>query len=157
MKTLIIVTAIILAVLICLFIILYFVARKAEKKANDSREMMEKQSQTMSFYVIDKKKMRLNEANLPKVVMEQAPKMMRKAKLPILKVKVGPKVMSLICDEKIYPTILPKQEVKAQVSGIYVISAKRVRGPVAEPPKTKAELKAEKKAAKAKAKQQKKK
>ena len=31
--------------------------------------------------------------------------------------------------------LLPKQEVKAQVAGMYVVSAKRVRGPVKEPKK----------------------
>ena len=40
--------------------------------------------------------------------------------------------MNLICDNAVYKEILPKQEVKAQVSGMYVISAKRIRGPVAE-------------------------
>ena len=78
--------------------------------------------------------MKIKEAGLPKIVYEQTPKYLRRSKLPILKVKVGPKVMSLICDSKLYPTLLPKQEVKATVSGIYVTSAKRIRGPVYEPP-----------------------
>ena len=63
--------------------------------------------------------------------------------------------MSLVCDESVFSTILPKQEVKASVSGIYVNSAKRIRGPIVEtdPKKRKAQLKEEKKAAKAKAKE----
>lgn len=147
------VVLIILAVLVVLMIVLYVVARKAEKKATSQRETMESSAQSMSFFVIDKKKMKLNQAGLPKIVAEQTPKYLRRAKVPILKVKVGPKVMSLICDEKVFTTILPKQEVKAQVSGIYVISAKRIRGPLPEPKKTKKELRAEKKAAKQAAKQ----
>lgn len=143
------ISLIVFAVLAVIFIVLYIVGRKAEKKANSQREMMESQAQTMSFFVIDKKKVKLSEANLPKAVVEQTPKYLRRTKLPILKVKVGPKVMSLICDDKIFPNILPKQEVKAQVSGIYVISAKRIRGPLPEPKKTKKELKEEKKAMKA--------
>lgn len=142
------ISLIVFAVLAVIFVVLYIVGRKAEKKAASQREMMESQAQTMSFFVIDKKKVKLSEANLPKVVVEQTPKYLRRTKLPILKVKVGPKVMSLICDDKIFPNILPKQEVKAQVSGIYVISAKRIRGPIPEPKKTKKELKAEKKALK---------
>lgn len=153
MKTPIIIILIVIAVLLALFIGLYIVARKAEKKNNEQRALMESQAQTMSFYVIDKKKLKLKEAGLPKIVTEQTPKYLRGAKMPILKVKVGPKVMSLICDEQVFATILPKQEVKAQVSGIYVLSAKRIRGPLPEPKKTKAELKAEKKAAKAKEKE----
>ena len=40
--------------------------------------------------------------------------------------------MSLVCDAEVYKTLLPKQEVKAMVAGIYVVSAKRIRGPVYE-------------------------
>lgn len=153
MATALKVILIIVAVLAVLLIVLYIVGRKAEKKSNEQRAAMESQAQTMSFYVIDKKKMKLKDAGLPKIVTDQTPKYLRGAKMPILKVKVGPKVMSLMCDEQVFKTILPKQEVKAQVSGIYVISAKRIRGPLPEPKKTKKELKAEKKAAEAAAKE----
>lgn len=139
---------IVIAVLIVLLVVLYVFGRKAEKKADSQRKTMENQSQMMSFYVIDKKKMKLSEAGFPKIVTEQTPKYLRRAKVPILKVKVGPKVMSLMCDGTVYDTILPKQEVKAQVSGIYVMSAKRIRGPLPEPKKTRKQLKEEKKAAK---------
>ncbi len=153
MKTLFIVTAIILVVLIVLAIVLYFVGQKAKKKSDNQRASMMEQSQVMSLYIIDKKKMKLTEANLPKVVTDNLPKMVKRAKMPVLKVKVGPRVMSLIADEEVYKNVLPKQEIKADVAGIYVLSAKRVRGPLPEAPKTKAELKAEKKLAKQKAKE----
>lgn len=144
---------IILAVLIVAIIALYILGKKSEKKQAEQREMMEQSSQTMSFYVIDKKRVKIKEAGLPKIVLEQTPKYLRRAKLPIIKVKVGPRVMSLVCDESVFANILPKQEVKAQVSGIYVTSAKRIRGPLPEPKKTKKELRAEKKAQKAKEKE----
>ena len=139
---------IIMAVIVVLLGVLYFVGRKAEKKQAAQRETMEAQAQNMSFYVIDKKRVKITEAGLPKIVLEQTPKYLRRTKLPVIKVKVGPRVMSLICDEQVFHTILPKQEVRASVSGIYVLSAKRIRGPLPEPKKTKKELKAEKKAAK---------
>ena len=62
---------------------------------------------------------------------------MRWTKLPIVKVKVGPRIMNLIADAKIYEQILPKQELKANISGIYITSFKRIRGPVYEEPKKK--------------------
>ncbi|MBQ4069260.1 MAG: hypothetical protein IJC76_08415 [Lachnospiraceae bacterium] len=144
---------IILAILVVAIIVLYILGKKAEKKQAEQKELMEQSSQTMSFYVIDKKRVKLKEAGLPKIVLEQTPKYLRRAKLPIIKVKVGPRVMSLVCEEEVFKTILPKQEVKAQVSGIYVTSARRIRGPLPEPKKTKKELRAEKKAQKAKEKE----
>lgn len=150
MGTLGIVLLVILAVVLVAFVVLYFVGRRLQKKQEASQASIDAAAQTMNFFIIDKKKMKLSEAGLPKAVTEQTPKYLRRAKLPMIKVKVGPRVMSLICDAKVYETLAPKQEVKATVSGIYVTSAKRIRGPIVEtdPKKRKAQEKAEKKAAK---------
>ena len=150
MGTLGIVLLVILAVVLVAFVVLYFVGRRLQKKQEASQASIDAAAQTMNFFIIDKKKMKLSEAGLPKAVTEQTPKYLRRAKLPMIKVKVGPRVMSLICDAKVYETLAPKQEVKATVSGIYVTSAKRIRGPIVEtdPKKRKAQEKAEKNAAK---------
>ena len=78
--------------------------------------------------IIDKKRMRLIDAGLPQAVLEQAPKLMRRAKLPIVKAKVGPQIMSLVCDEKIFESVPVKKEVKAVVSGIYITEVKGLHG-----------------------------
>lgn len=152
-----IVLLVIIAILIIAIIALYILGRRMQKKEAESQSQMEAASQSMTFYIIDMKRMKFKDANLPKIVMDQTPKYARRVKLPILKVKVGPRVMSLICDPKVFDTLAPKQEVKAKVSGIYVTSAKRVRGPIVEtdPKKRKEQEKAAKKAAKAAAKEKK--
>ena len=78
--------------------------------------------------IIDKKRMKLKDAGLPAVVLEQTPKLLRGRKLPIVKAKIGPQVMSLICDEKIFDLVPVKKEVKASVSGIYMVDVKGLRG-----------------------------
>ena len=98
---------------------------------------MIKAAQTLNFYVIDKKKMLLKNAGVPKSVLDVAPKRAKIIRMPILKVKIGSKVTSLVCNTDVFKTILPKKEVRAQVSGIYVVSAKRIRGPVAATAKKK--------------------
>lgn len=128
---------IIAAVLLAAVIALYFLGKKAEKKQAEQQQMLEANAQTINLFVIDKKKMKLKEAGLPKIVEEQTPKYMRRVKVPVIKAKAGPKVMTFICDNKIYPQILPKQEIKATISGIYITGSKRIRGPVYEPPKKK--------------------
>ena len=152
MSTLGIVLLVILAVVLIAVIVLYILGRKMQKKQAQSEEQMEAASQSMNFFIIDMKMMKFRDANLPKIVMEQTPKYARRMKLPILKVKVGPRVMSLICDPKVFNTLAPKQEVKAKVSGIYVTSAKRIRGPIVEtdPKKRKLQKKAGKEAQKVK-------
>mgnify|MGYP000001890546 FL=1 len=140
MKALTITLIVIIAVLLVAFVVLYFLGKKAQKKQAEQQKTLEANAQTVNLLVIDKKKLKLKEAGLPSIVVEQTPKYMRRAKLPIVKVKAGPKVMNLICDGKIFDQILPKQEIKATVSGIYITNFKRIRGPVYEPPKEKRSL-----------------
>ena len=90
-----IVLLVILAVLIIGLIVLYFLGKKAQKKKAEQDEQLAAAAQTVSMLIIDKKRMRITESGLPQVVIDQTPKMMRRTKLPIVKAKVGPKVMSL--------------------------------------------------------------
>lgn len=137
MKTGTIVLLVILAVLIILCVALYFLGKKAQKKQAEQQSQLEAAAQTVSMLIIDKKKMRLKDAGLPQMVVDQTPKLLRRSKLPIVKAKVGPKVMSLICDEKIFDSVPVKKEVKAVVSGIYITSVKGLRGPLEQPSKKK--------------------
>jgi hypothetical protein len=75
---------------------------------------------------------------LPPAVVAQTPKLMRRAKLPIVKAKVGPQILSLVCDEKIFDSVPVKKEVKATISGIYITEVKGLHGKAAvTPPKKK--------------------
>ena len=85
--------------------------------------------------IIDKKRMKLKDAGLPQMVIDQTPKMMRRAKLPIVKAKVGPRIMTLICDAAIFDQIPVKKEVKATVSGIYITGVRGIRGSLEQPAK----------------------
>ena len=127
MSKLTIVLLVILVVLIVAFIALYFLGKRAQKKKEEQDAQIAAASQQVTMLVIDKKRMRLKDAGLPQQILDQTPKMMRRSKLPIVKAKVGPRVMSLIADEAIFDEIPVKKEVKASVSGIYITG---VRGQI---------------------------
>ena len=137
MSTLTIVLLVILVVLIGALIALYFFGKKAQKKQEEQQAQIEAAKQTVSMLIIDKKRLPLKESGLPQMVIDQAPKLMRRSKLPIVKAKVGPKIMTLMCDASIYDLIPVKKEVKATVSGIYITAVKGVRGSLETPPKKK--------------------
>ena len=140
---------IVLAVIIGILIALIIIGRKMQKKQQASQADIEAASQIISMLVIDKKKMmKAMDANLPKIVTEQIPKYMRFAKLPLVKAKVGPKVMTLIADVKVFDALPLKTEVKVAVSGIYITEIKYIRGKVEPKPLTKKEQRAKAKAAK---------
>lgn len=119
---------IIVAILAVLLVILMIVGNKLRKKQEASQAQIDAMKQTVSMLIIDKKKMKMKDAQLPKVVLEQTPKYLRGAKMPFVKAKIGPRIMTLIADEKIYNQIPVKAEVKAEISGIYITGIKSVRG-----------------------------
>lgn len=133
MSTVTIVLLVILAVLIVGLIVLYFLGKKAQKKRDEQEAQLAANSQTVSMLIIDKKRLRLKDSGLPQVVIDQTPKMMRRSKLPIVKAKVGPQIVTLVCDQKIFDLVPVKKEVKATVSGIYLTNVKAVRGTLAQP------------------------
>ena len=130
MSTVNIVLLVILAVLIVGLIVLYFLGKKAQKKRDEQEAQLAANSQTVSMLIIDKKRLRLKDSGLPQVVIDQTPKMMRRSKLPIVKAKVGPKVMTFISDASIYERIPVKKEVKATVSGLYITGVRGVHGSI---------------------------
>ncbi len=134
-----IILLIVAVVVIAVFVALYIVGRKLQKRQEESQSQMQAAAQTVSILVIDKKKMKMKDANLPKVVLDQTPKYLRRSKVPVVKAKIGPKVMSLICDAKVYDLIPVKKEVKAVLSGIYIMDVKGLRGNL-EPKKEKKKL-----------------
>ena len=137
MSTWQIVLLVILAVLIITLVVLYFLGKKAQKKQEEQQQQINAMKQTVSMLIIDKKRMKIKESGLPQAVIDQTPKLMRGSKLPIVKAKVGPQILSLVSDEKIFDSIPVKKEVKAVVSGIYIMEVRGVRGPLEAPPKKK--------------------
>ena len=126
-----IVFIVIAVILIAAVVVLYFLGKKAQKRQAEHQEHIEAMKQTVSMLIIDKKRMKLKDAGFPQQVMDSANRFAKNAKLPVVKAKVGPQIMSLVCDEKIFDSIPVKKEVKATVSGIYITSVKGLHGKTA--------------------------
>ena len=124
---------IIIVILLAILAVLYYFGKRAQKRQEESQAQIEAAKQTMSMLIIDKKRLPVKESGLPQAVIDQTPKLMRRSKLPIVKAKVGPRIVNLVADEKIFDLIPLKKEVKATVSGIYITDVRGVRGPLAAP------------------------
>ena len=137
MNPALIVLIVIAVVLVVAFIVLTILGKKAQKRFFFFFFLFVFFSQTDNMLIIDKKRMKLKDACLPQQIIEQTPKLMRRSKLPVVKAKVGPRVMTLIADEQIFDEIPLKKEVKASVSGIYITAVRGIRGPLEKPKKKK--------------------
>ena len=121
---------VILLILIVALVVLYFVGRRMQKKQAAQQEQMEAAKQTVTMLIIDKKKLPIKDSGLPQMVIDQTPKLMRRSKMPIVKAKVGPRILTLVADSAIFDMIPVKKEVKATVSGIYITEVRGARGPL---------------------------
>ncbi len=137
MSKLTIALIVILLVLVVALVVLYFVGRKAQRRQIAQKEQMDAVAQTVSMLIIDKKKLRLSQSGLPEQVIEQTPKLFRRNKMPIVKAKVGPRIMTLACDAQVFELLPVKKEVKVVVSGIYITEIKSARGGLEVPEKKK--------------------
>jgi len=121
------VIAIVLGVILAILIVLSLVGRKLQKKSDAAQENIKAGAQYYSIMVIDKKRMKLSEAGFPQIVIDQTPKWLRGRKVPVVKAKIGPKIASLMCDEKVFDKVPVKKEVKAYMNGIYILDVKGLR------------------------------
>lgn len=124
---------VILIIIVIALGVLYYFGNKLQKKQHEQQGQMEAMAQTVSMLIIDKKRLKLKESGLPQMVIDQTPKYLRRSKLPIVKAKVGPKIMTLIADEKVFEILPVKRECKVVVSGIYITAVKSARGGLEQP------------------------
>jgi hypothetical protein len=106
---------------------LYFLNKWAGKKMAVQQEAVEKNKQTVTIYVIDKKKDKLTNANFPKAVYDQIPRWSKIMKTPLVKAKIGPQIMTLMCDAKVYNVLPVKKSVKVDLAGMYIVDMKGMK------------------------------
>ena len=100
----------ILIVVLIILAALYFWGRKMQGKVASQQTALLEASQVVSILVIDKKKLKISESGLPKIVQDSIPAYMRFRKMPIVKANIGPRVMSLVADDKIFKLIPLKKK-----------------------------------------------
>ncbi len=125
------------AVVVVVLLVFYFLGKKQQKKREEQQETIESMKQSISMLVIDKKKLRIKDSGLPQQVIDQTPKYLRRSKVPVVKAKVGPKIMLFIAEQEIFDEIPLKKEIKATISGLYITDIRGIRGPIEKPVKKK--------------------
>ena len=125
---------VVLILVIIAVVALYFYGSKLQRRQVEQEEMMEQMEQTVSILVIDKKIMPLKEAALPPQVLEQTPWYMKRAKVPVVKAKIGKNIMVLMAENKAFEVLPVKAEAKVVISGMYIREVKSVRGQTIQKP-----------------------
>ncbi len=117
--------------------IMYYFGRKMEKRQVEQQSMIDAAKQTVTIMAIDKKKMKMSESGMPKEALDAVPWYAKRMKVPVVKVKIGPKIMTMIAEEKAFLQLPLKTEAKVGISGLYITDVKSARGGLIPLPKKK--------------------
>ncbi len=101
---------------------LYYLNRKSVRRMIQAQEFINQNRMTVQIFVIDKKQEKPSATNLPKAVFEQMPKTAKIRKANLVKAKVGPQIVTLMCDKPVYDVLPVKKNVKVDIAGMYIVS-----------------------------------
>jgi len=120
--------AILISIIVIIIVVaLYFLNRWAGSRMAQQNDMVEKHKQSVTIYIIDKKKDKIANAGLPKAMAAQVPRMGRIMKVPLVKAKVGKDIMTLMCENSVYPALPVKKSVTVEMAGIYIVGMKGMK------------------------------
>lgn len=100
----------------------FFINRWAYKKMDEQQAMINQQKMKQTAYIIDKKHDKITNVHMPKMVMDNIPKRAKWMKMYFAQVKIGPQILTLICDKNVYNALPLKKTVKIEIAGLYIVS-----------------------------------
>ena len=111
-------------IILALAVAIYFgyrMNRKAMGQMIQAQDFIEANRQTVQIFVIDKKNEKPSTSNMPKMVYEQLPKKAKAKKAFLVRAKVGPQIVTLMCDKPVYDVMPVKKNVRVDLAGMYIV------------------------------------
>ena len=99
----------------------YRMNRKAMGQMIQAQDFIEANRQTVQIFVIDKKNEKPSTSNMPKMVYDQLPKKAKAKKAFLVRAKVGPQIVTLMCDKPVFDVMPVKKNVKVDLAGMYIV------------------------------------
>ena len=101
---------------------LYYLNKRSMRRMIQAQDFIDQNRMTVQIFVIDKKQEKPSPTNLPKSVYEQMPKSTRMRKANLVKAKVGPQIVTLMCDKPVFDVLPVKKSIKVDMAGMYIIT-----------------------------------
>ncbi len=101
------------------------IKKKVQKKMDDQQHLVNQHKVPASILVLEKRKDKIANANIPKSVIEQIPAVYKIKKVPIVKAKIGAQVMDLLCDEDVFDKLPERKTVRVELAGIFIAAVKQ--------------------------------
>ena len=101
------------------------IKNKIQRKMDDQQQLVNQHKVPASILVLEKRKDKIANANIPKSVIDQIPRVYKIKKVPIVKAKIGAQVMDLLCDEDVYDKLPVRKTVRVDLAGIFIAAIKQ--------------------------------
>ncbi len=98
----------------------YFTRKELIAQQAEQARMVKQYKQTVAVFVLDNQMGKITDGKFPKEVIAEVPKYLRWRKMPVLRVKAGPQVITLTFDKKVYERLPVNKNIKADIAGIYL-------------------------------------
>jgi len=105
-----------------------YIRKKMKKRLEDQESMVKQHKVATSILVLEKKKEKISNANIPKSVVDKIPRVYKIKKVPIVKAKIGAQVMDLLCDEDVFDKLPERKSVRVDLAGIFIAGVKPGKG-----------------------------
>lgn len=112
---------ILIVVLAIAIFFMYRMNRKAMGQMIQAQDFIDQNRTTVQIFVIDKKQEKPSPTNMPKAVYDQMPKRAKARKAHLVRAKVGPQIVTLMCDKPVYNVMPVKKTVKVDLAGMYIV------------------------------------
>jgi L-cystine uptake protein TcyP (sodium:dicarboxylate symporter family) len=101
--------------------------KRMQKRVDTQKTLVDQHKVTTTIFVIDKKKGKIGDSNLPKSVIDQIPRLYKIRKVPLITAKVGPQIVTLLSEENVYDSLPVKKNVRVDIAGIFIVSINEKR------------------------------
>jgi len=118
---------IILVVIVAVVIGFKIFKKRMQKRIDTQKELVDQHKVTTTIFIIDKKKGKIGDSNLPKSVIDQIPRLYKIRKVPLITAKVGPQIVTLLSEENVYDLLPVKKNVRVDIAGIFIVSINEKR------------------------------
>lgn len=106
-------------------VVFLYLKKKIKGKVDEQQSLVNQHKVVQSILVLGKRKDKVQNANMPKSVLAQIPKIYKVRKVPIVKAKIGPQIMDLLCDDAVFEELPEKKTVQVELAGIFIAGIKK--------------------------------
>lgn len=107
----------------------YILKKRVQKNLTAQKELVDKHKITANILILEKRMDKIQNAQIPKDIISQMPKIYKFRKMPIVRAKIGPQVMDLLCEKEVFDKLPDKKSVNVELAGIYIAGISKGKGP----------------------------